>query len=90
MLALFTVSTGEGWTELMFHDIQITKAAIPFYITFFILVNYIVFNCHRRRARKFGTARRGKDDRAIGRVGQEVGATRDEGILCGGFRNAFA
>ena len=44
MLALFTVSTGEGWTELMFHDIQITKAAIPFYITFFILVNYIVLN----------------------------------------------
>ena len=44
MLTLFTASTGEGWTDLMFHGILITKAAIPFYITFFILVNYIVLN----------------------------------------------
>ena len=52
MLALFTVSTGEGWTELMFHDIQITKAAIPFYITFFILVNYIKLQSRHRPCSK--------------------------------------
>ena len=44
MLALFVASTGEGWTDLMFHGVQITKAAIPFYISFFVLVNYIVLN----------------------------------------------
>ena len=44
MLALFVASTGEGWTDLMFHGVQITNAAIPFYISFFVLVNYIVLN----------------------------------------------
>lgn len=44
MLTVFVTSTGEGWTELMFHGLQITKAAIPFYISFFILVNYIILN----------------------------------------------
>jgi len=44
MLTLFAVSTGEGWTSLMFHEILISTAAIPFYITFLILVNYIVLN----------------------------------------------
>ena len=44
MLTVFVTSTGEGWTELMFHGLQITKAAIPFYISHFILVNYIILN----------------------------------------------
>lgn len=44
MLAVFVTSTGEGWTELMYHGVQITEAAIPFYISFFILVNYIILN----------------------------------------------
>ena len=44
MLTLFVTSTGEGWTDMMYHGVRVTPVAIPYYITFFVLVNYVILN----------------------------------------------
>lgn len=44
LLAMFTVSTGEGWVAMLYHYQRVTWLATPYFVTFFALVNYVVLN----------------------------------------------
>ena len=44
LLAIFTVSTGEGWVAMLYHFRRVTWLATPYFVSFFVLVNYVVLN----------------------------------------------
>ena len=44
LLAMFTVSTGEGWVAMLYHYQRVTWLMTPYFVTFFALVNYVVLN----------------------------------------------
>ena len=45
MLTMFAVSTGEGWTNLLYNAMRLEpRATPPFLIVFFVLVNYVLLN----------------------------------------------
>jgi hypothetical protein len=45
MLTMFTVSTGEGWTDLLYNAMRLEPWITPaFFIVFFVLVNYVLLN----------------------------------------------
>jgi len=43
-LAIFTVSTGEGWVAMLYHYRRVTWLATPYFVTFYVLVNYVILN----------------------------------------------
>ena len=44
LLAIFTISTGDGWVSMLYHYRRVTWLATPYFITFYVLVNYVVLN----------------------------------------------
>ena len=44
LLAIFTVSTGEGWVAMLYHYRRVTWLATPYFVTFYVLVNYVILN----------------------------------------------